>query len=145
MRICGGEAVWYLKRGTLLSVGWQKHAHNMYFKASCTPIAKYMKTIAKNAKCVAGYFANVFAKHITIYETLTIHFLYFMWIFVLLMLRKNIPQNPLTFCANVNPGAKCRKRKKGRKMQKSWRKVSRYTLFCFSHLAIVFAYFAISV
>ncbi len=30
---------------------------------------------------------------------------------VLLMLRKNKPLNPLTFCANADPGAKCKKQK----------------------------------
>ncbi len=37
---------------------------------------------------------------------------------VLLMPQKNKPQNPPTFCANVDLGTKCKKRKKGRKMQK---------------------------
>ncbi len=39
---------------------------------------------------------------------------------VLIMPRKNKPQNHLTFCANANPGTKCEKRKKrGMKCQKS--------------------------
>ncbi len=66
---------------------------------------------------------------------------------ILLMLRKNKSRNPLTFRANANLGAKCVKceqRKKRHETQKKCREIPLYT-FCFSHFAIVFVYFAISV
>ncbi len=50
----------------------------------------------------------------------------------LLMTRKNKPRNPLTFCANADPGAKCKKRKKGRETPKKWLKIPRSILSFFA-------------
>ncbi len=64
-----------------------------------------------------------------------------------LMLPKNKPRNPLTLRANADPaGEKCCKSKK--KGARNAKKVTRNTPLyasCFSHFAIVFAYFAISI
>ncbi len=50
----------------------------------------------------------------------------------LLLLRKNKPRNPLTFCTNADLGAKfCKIRKKESETRKNWRKIPRYTLFVF--------------
>ncbi len=54
-----------------------------------------------------------FTKHITKYETFTVHFSHSREFRVLLMPGKNKPQNLLTFLVNADPGAKCEKRKKG--------------------------------
>ncbi len=48
---------------------------------------------------------------------------------VLLVLRKNEPQNPSSFCANADPGAKSEK--KVRETQKKWREIPRYHTFRF--------------
>ncbi len=50
---------------------------------------------------------------------------------VLLMPRKNKLWNPLTFHANANPGAKCKKRKEECKMWEKWYETPRYILFVF--------------
>ncbi len=94
-----------------------------------------------------SYFANVFVKHTTNYETLTIRFSYFMQI-SRLMPWKNKPQNPLTFRANVDPGGKCCEMQKAKKGAQNSKKGTRNTLlytFCFLHFTIIFAYFAISI
>ncbi len=54
---------------------------------------------------------------------------------VLLMPRKNKPQNPLTFRANADPNAKYEKQKKGHKIKKLTWNTPLYT-FHFSHFAI---------
>ncbi len=74
------------------------------------------------------HYANVFAKHTTKYETLTVHFRISCKLRVLLMPQKNKPQNPLTFRPNANLGVKCEKR--GAKCKKG-DKISCYTLFVF--------------
>ncbi len=82
-----------------------------------------------------GYFANVFAEHITKYETLTIHFLHFMRIscfinaefHVLFMSWKNKPRNPSTFRANANPGVKCYEMQKAKKEARNTKKVMQNT------------------
>ncbi len=51
---------------------------------------------------------------------------------VLLMPRKNKPWNPSTFCANVDTGTKCEKRKKGCEMWKKWHKIPRFQFFFFA-------------
>ncbi len=72
-----------------------------------------------------GYFENVFAKHTTKYETLTVHFSYFMRISCSINATKKTTKSfdYLTFCANANPGVKCKKRKKGCEMGKKWREI----------------------
>ncbi len=55
---------------------------------------------------------------------------------------KNKPQNPLSFCANAKPTAKCEKR--GVKCEKVVQNTLLYT-FHFSHFASIFAYFTTSV
>ncbi len=47
------------------------------------------------------------------------------------MPRKNKPQNPLSFRANADPGAKCKKQKKEREMRTKSRKIPCYMLFVF--------------
>ncbi len=81
---------------------------------------------------------------------------------VLLMPRKNETRNPLTFYANADPGAKCCKmrtvkkgmrnakqvRQNAKKVTQNAKKVTQNTLlytFHFSHFAIIFTYFVISV
>ncbi len=64
---------------------------------------------------------------------------------VSLMPGKNKPRNPSTFHANVDPGTKCEKQKKG---TGNGKKVTRNTplfTFSFSHFTIVLAYFTLSV
>ncbi len=62
---------------------------------------------------------------------------------VLLMPRKNKPQNPLTIRTNADSGAKCKKRKKrGVKCEKS---DAKYLAIHFLFFMIVFAYFTTSV
>ncbi len=67
---------------------------------------------------------------------------------ILLMPRKNKPQNPLTFCANTNPGTKCCEMRKAKKrMQNVKKSDTKYATVHFSFFAfgIIFVYFAISV
>ncbi len=60
------------------------------------------------------------------------------------MLQKNKLQNPVTFRANADPGAKCEKRKKGCETKEVTQNTPLY-IFHFSHFADVFTHFAISV
>ncbi len=71
-----------------------------------------------------GYFTNVFAKHTTKYDTL--YTFRISWEFiVLLMLWKNKPRNPLSFCANADPAMECCE------MRKKWCETPCYILFVF--------------
>ncbi len=79
-------------------------------------VACFAKTFAKYEKWLAGHISFEFR--------------------VLLMPRKNKPQNPLTFCANSDPGAKCRE------TRKKWHEIPPIH---FSFFAFVFAYFKINV
>ncbi len=79
-----------------------------------------------------SYFMNVVMKHITKYETLTIHFSYSMRISCFIkMSRKNKSRNYLTFSVNVNPSAKCEKQKKEHETRKKWCEIPCYILFFF--------------
>ncbi len=89
-----------------------------------------------------GYFVNIFTKHSLYTYRISCKFR------VLLMPRKNKPRNPLSFRTNADSGAKCCEMQKVKKGAQNGKKVTRNTLlyiFHFSHFAIIFAYFAISV
>ncbi len=61
---------------------------------------------------------------------------------VLLMPQKNKQRNPLSFCANADPGAKCCEMQKAKKEVRNAKKVVRNTLlytFCFSPFTPIFA------
>ncbi len=95
------------------------------YDAECPPSPFYMLVLQKEIIRLAIHFSHftsifaVFPKHTTKYETLNLHFHISYEFCVLLMPQKNKPPNPLnplTFCVNADPGAKCcemRKVKKG--------------------------------
>ncbi len=104
--------------------------HNVYSELLYAVISvRPTKHFSYFAFC--GYFASVSVKHTTKYETLIIHFSYFMQISCFINSQKNEPRNPLTFHTDANHGTKCKKWKKGCETQKKWRKIPHYTLFIF--------------